>query len=475
MAKSKKLATFSKTVRETQKAQKSAPKKTPNPKVFKVISEVRSSVSIELFEGGMDFAGILKVVNERGGRNINKSFQPLLDSTIEAAGTSEVPVKVSWKKKTPASDAGTFETEAATTDVADVSKRDVPYEGTVGITQESEVVVDKGMTKLKPKRLRKKDVINPAVGDNLMEIEEAVEEEAEEEETLQVRSRRQLQKATSSLGAKSVDSEETKSDEHIEENPSDQLGGSDVDAGMGDEKEDEEVEEDEDDDVGQREGKGTIVEEEEDEKEEEEEDENDEDLESEEGEVRRPPPRKFHLGVLSRRRLMMPHKKMMKRYADVLLGSSSRGVRMALDSLPRAHELALVMRNVTELSALSGHSLRHSLRMDVIRKRYRKEIRRVRAENDRLDEELTSEKQRLIELATASMELKADVEKVTNEWQMVEEENKKLRAELEREKAKGKRLRERLVLLQNDLCDKTLKNERLHDALNETSQKLIKV
>ncbi|GAB2273547.1 hypothetical protein Dimus_008337 [Dionaea muscipula] len=165
---------------------------------------------------------------------------------------------------------------------------------------------------------------------------------------------------------------------------------------------------------------------------------------------------------------------MMKRYADVLLGTSSRGVRMALDSLPRAHELSLVVRNVTELSALSGHSLRHSLRMDAIRKRYRKQIRRVRAKIGRLDKKLMSEKQRIIELATASIQLKADVEKITNERQMVEEENKKLRAELEREKAKGKRSRERLVLLHDDIYDKTLKNETLHDALNETSQKLIK-
>ncbi|GAB2290284.1 hypothetical protein Dimus_024563 [Dionaea muscipula] len=213
MAKSKKPSSSSEPVmrKTTQKTQKLfSPKKEPKPKVFKIISEVRSSVSIELFEGGMDLAGILKVVNERGGGHINKSFQPLLDSTIEAIGTSEVPVKkVSRQKKSVASEAGT----AATTNVANVVEKEVLSEGTVGITQESEAVVDKGMTKLKPKRLRKKDVISPAVGDNLMEIEEAVEEEVEEEETLEVRSRRQLQKATYSLRAKSVDSEETKSDE----------------------------------------------------------------------------------------------------------------------------------------------------------------------------------------------------------------------------------------------------------------------
>ncbi|GAB2276022.1 hypothetical protein Dimus_010764 [Dionaea muscipula] len=516
----------------------------------------------------MDLAGILKVMNERGGGHINKSFEPLLDSTTEAVGTFEVPVKkVSRKKKTAASEAGT----AATTGVADVVEKEVPSEGTVGITQQSEVVVDKGMTKPKPKRLKKKGVISPAVRENLMEIEEALEEEAAEEEMLRVRSRRR-QQTTSSPEAKGMDSEETKSDEVIskeerikkrhqkeqgkvgpfkrlrktlsptqdvllsasdtvgenkeeeeevrvapypssptaaeldkeldellaqafhssfipeslisldalvheqrEENLCDQLGGSDVDASKGEEKEDEEVEEDEEEGVGQREGKGTIMEEgEEVEEEEDEDDENDEDVESEEGGARRPPSRKFHPGVLSRHRLTMPHKRMMRRYADVLLGSSSRGVRMALDSLPRTHELSLLMRNIAELSALSGHSLKGSLRMEAIRKRYRKEIRRVNTENNRLNKGLTSEKQRLVRLAATSMQLKANVEQITNEKKTVEEENKRLKVELEKEKAKGKRSRERLVLLHNDLSDKNLKNERFNDALNETSGKLIK-
>ncbi|GAB2278713.1 hypothetical protein Dimus_013387 [Dionaea muscipula] len=106
---------------------------------------------------------------------------------------------------------------------------------------------------------------------------------------------------------------------------------------------------------------------------------------------------------------------MVARYADVLLGSSSRGVRRYLSSLPPFHEFALVMRNVAELSALSGHSLRRSLRNDAIRRRYRKKIRGVQAENERLNNELTSEKARLTELATAGMQLKADVARVTKE------------------------------------------------------------
>ncbi|GAB2299209.1 hypothetical protein Dimus_033281, partial [Dionaea muscipula] len=68
------------------------------------------------------------------------------------------------------------------------------------------------MTKPKLKRLRKENVISPNVGDNLKEVEE---EEADEQDTLLIRGRRQLPRATSSLGAKSADSEETKSDDVI--------------------------------------------------------------------------------------------------------------------------------------------------------------------------------------------------------------------------------------------------------------------
>ncbi|GAB2292398.1 hypothetical protein Dimus_026639 [Dionaea muscipula] len=325
-----------------------------------------------------------------------------------------------------------------------------------------------GVTRPRPKRLRKKHVISPAVGDNLLEIEEASEEEEEEEETLVARSRRVLPKTTFD-GARGVDEEETDSDEvigkgerikrrrqkqesrtgpskrprkskspaknvlpsdseavrededkeevrfqignssptaekldneidkiltqalqhpfileslitldalvqeQIAENPSDRASGSDVATGTGDEKEED------------------------------------------------------------KRRLTIPHSKMVARYAVILLGSSSRGARRYLSSLPPSHELALVMRNV--------------------------------AENDRLNNELTSKKARLTELATAAMQLKADVARVMNEKQTVEEENRRLMAELEKEKAKGKRSRERLVLLHNDLSDMSLKNERLHNTL----------
>ncbi|GAB2265555.1 hypothetical protein Dimus_000598 [Dionaea muscipula] len=257
--------------------------------------------------------------------------------------------------------------------------------------------------------------------------------------------------------------------EREEENPSDRAIGSDVVVGTRDEEEKDglEIGHDEDEDLGQRDGKGIVMAEEEAEVEEEEEDESDE--------SERPLTKKYHLWVLSRRRLTISHNKMATRYANVLMGSFNRGARRYLSSLPPSHEIALVMRNVAELAALSGHSLNRSLRHDAIRKRYKRRIRGVQAENERLKNELTAEKKRLTEIATAAMQLKSDMANITKEKQSVEEENERLRAELEKETSKGKRSRERPVLLHNDLSDLSLKNERLHNTLDDLSAKTIMV
>ncbi|GAB2288205.1 hypothetical protein Dimus_022547, partial [Dionaea muscipula] len=387
-------------------------KKAPSPKVFKVISEIRSNVDLEFFEGLTQLFPVSKTFSYAFPHESDSSVRITIPNGIAVAVK-----KISRKKKPSAS--------SATSDVADVERIEAPSKGTVSNTQESEAVMKKGATRPRPKCLRKKHVISPAVGDNLLEIVEVSEEEEDEEETLVARRRRVLPKTTfdgsderetesdkvtrkgggqikrrrqkqeartgpfkrprkSKSPAKDVlpsDSEavredEDKEEEKIEENPSERASGSDVAIDTGDEEGEDKLEkdEDEDEDVGQRDGKGLVeVEKEADAEEEEEEDDGDE----------QPITKKYHLGVLAWRRLTIPHSKMVARYADILLGSSNRGARRYLSSLPPSHELALVMRNV--------------------------------AENERLNNELTSEKARLTELATAAMQLKADVARVTNE------------------------------------------------------------
>ncbi|GAB2287899.1 hypothetical protein Dimus_022254, partial [Dionaea muscipula] len=55
-----------------------------------------------------------------------------------------------------------------TTNVAFVEGEEIPIEGTVGGTQESEVVFSKGKTKRKSQP-KKKDIISPALGENEVE------------------------------------------------------------------------------------------------------------------------------------------------------------------------------------------------------------------------------------------------------------------------------------------------------------------
>ncbi|GAB2273537.1 hypothetical protein Dimus_008327 [Dionaea muscipula] len=199
MAKSKKFSSCTEpaTRKSPQKTQKkSSPKKSPKEKVLKIIGEVQSNIGLELFKGITKLfpVGILKVVNEQGGGHINKSFQPLMESPSGAAGTSDVPVqKVSKKKKIEASKAGT----SAMTDVANVGEKEVPSEGTVGATQDSEVMASKGKFKLKTQCKRKKDVISPAVGENLVEVEDKEEDQKEDvvTESVVMKKRRRKQVA----------------------------------------------------------------------------------------------------------------------------------------------------------------------------------------------------------------------------------------------------------------------------------------
>ncbi|GAB2278711.1 hypothetical protein Dimus_013385, partial [Dionaea muscipula] len=73
---------------------------------------------------GMDLSGLLKVVSERGGGHIAKSFQPLLGPTTEVvASMSEVPVKKISREKNPAASSA-----------VDVEQKEVPSEGTMSNT-----------------------------------------------------------------------------------------------------------------------------------------------------------------------------------------------------------------------------------------------------------------------------------------------------------------------------------------------------
>ncbi|GAB2270295.1 hypothetical protein Dimus_005198 [Dionaea muscipula] len=199
-----------KTSQKTQK--KSESKKSPKQKVFKIIGEVQGNVGLEFFEG------ITKIFSV--GKNFSYSLPHESDSSVILAaknaivmyydhllhGTKGVQKEEGWSVR-----GGT----STTTSVADVGEKEVSAQGVVGATQGSEAVAAKGKSKPRPQCRRRKDVISPAVGENL------VEEEAGDGEGLEVTKRRHLRKVASTEVAAAVDSEETESDEDVRKLASD--------------------------------------------------------------------------------------------------------------------------------------------------------------------------------------------------------------------------------------------------------------
>ncbi|GAB2301579.1 hypothetical protein Dimus_035592 [Dionaea muscipula] len=218
--------------------------------------------------------------------------------------------------------------------------------------------------------MRKPHVISPAVGDNLLDIEEATEEEEEEEETLIARSRRVLPK-TAFVKAQEADKEETESDEVI--------------------------------------GKGECL-------------------------KRRRQKQEARTG---------PRKRARKAKSSVQEDEEKEEVRFQIrDSSPSAEELD------KEIDEILAEALHHPFISN--------SLITLDALKEHLNDELSSEKKRLTELATAALQLKSDMVKVTKEKQSVEEENERLKAELEKERSKGKRSRERLIVEKRNLVEERL-------------------
>ncbi|GAB2276036.1 hypothetical protein Dimus_010778, partial [Dionaea muscipula] len=102
---------------------------------------------------------------------------------------------------------------SATTDVEDVGEKAATFEENIDATQESEVVAAKEKFRPRIQRKRRKDVISPAFGENLVEEEEV---ENKENEGLEVSKRRRLKMETSNPVAETKDSEEAQTDEDVQ-------------------------------------------------------------------------------------------------------------------------------------------------------------------------------------------------------------------------------------------------------------------
>ncbi|GAB2295385.1 hypothetical protein Dimus_029558 [Dionaea muscipula] len=151
------------------------------------------------------------------------------------------------------------------------------------------------------------------------------------------------------------------------------------------------------DTVIQRDGKGIMVEDDK----ADEEDENEEDATSSSGDVAEGlSTKRVRMGILRRHRLRIPTSKMLSKYVDVLLGSTTRGAKRAIDQISWKFELTLIFQNI--------------------------------AENKRLKHDLEAVKRDFDASAAISESIRADVDIVTQENQSLERKNEGLQTLLEK-------------------------------------------
>ncbi|GAB2276053.1 hypothetical protein Dimus_010795 [Dionaea muscipula] len=378
---------------------KSPQNKKPAPKVFQVISDVRSNIIPELFEG------------------ITKSF----------------PMETSEPKKV----VRTKRTKKAMFEVAVVGEEEVPTDGTVDGTQESVVVASKSKSKPKAKP-KKKDVISPAVGENEVDVEAedgegSQSDKATEEETqtmdagvqvvgeeLQVRKRRHLRKATSIQVAEVEDNKKV--------SPVD-LGTEPVVSGIPTIEEldqyvnellarlfvvevvqEEEIDRDDKDLQGQRDGREKTV-------------------------------PVFPQEVKCSLR---PYGKELHERYD---GCANHATIKSLRNLPLKHKCAILCINMDETSLLTGDILYASVRTDDRRCR---KIDRLMGEKYALEREVKELKLECDNAFEISSQLKADMDMVMDENQTLENENRELKATSEGEKDKKQSLEEKELLIDDD-------------------------
>ncbi|GAB2268608.1 hypothetical protein Dimus_003563, partial [Dionaea muscipula] len=408
--------------------------------------------------------------------------------------SSEAPKKVVRTKRT----------KKATSEVADVGEEEAPTEGTVGGTQETEVVASK--SKPKPKiKPKKKAVISPVVGGNVVgEVEgddEGDKVEKAGDADLQVRTRRRLRKATFVPVPETRDSEETELDENVQRIASDSgvnkeeyakkrrqkqvartgpaakkaktdkekvplveteptkepvVAGSPTIEELNQQVDElltcpfisEAVDEGEFEDQVEEKGEEEVMIM----NEEEEEEEGEGDVGSSASERRY---RRWSL--FSPKRLSVPPNRMIRECMDVMMGSANRATIRTLCKLPLRHKCAILCRNMAETSLLTGDVLCAAVQIDDRRCR---NIDRLMEEKYALEhdiEELKFERDSAIEI---SSQVKADVEMVMEENQLLEKENEELKSTLEGEKKKVQTLEHKIKELQTALGKEKKEEER---------------
>ncbi|GAB2268966.1 hypothetical protein Dimus_003901 [Dionaea muscipula] len=310
-----------------------------------------------------------------------------------------------------------------TTEVAIVEEEEVPSEGTIGeeaenATQESQVMAKKTKPPTKP---RKKNIPSPAVGENLVETtgedaqtmeneeegdseatksDEAVGEYAQAVETFAVPvvNEGDVSNRKAVLDAFGPTVAELDKEEQRETDPSGMLVipiGSN--GGMG-----KILREIQASKVG---AKGVLEEERGGEMVEYEERGYEIEGDGSPSAAGRLKGRKSHETLFTNGRLRSPSTKMINKYMETMMGTTTRATRAAIQNLPLRNELACLSRSMAESSVLVGHAIQRLVKTD---ERICKKITRLNAEKYVLEQNVEA-------VVKDSKRMKADVEKLTKE------------------------------------------------------------
>ncbi|GAB2270894.1 hypothetical protein Dimus_005757 [Dionaea muscipula] len=142
--------------------------------------------------------------------------------------------------------------------------------------------------------------------------------------------------------------------------------------------------------------------------------------------------------LFSPKRLSIPSSHQVRSCMDVMMGCANRATIKSLRRLPLRHTCAILCRNMAETSLLRGDVLRTAVQSDDRRCR---RIDRLMEEKYALEQEIKELKFTCDSAAEISSHVKADVEMVMEENQLLEEKNEQLKSSLEGEKNKMKEKR----------------------------------
>ncbi|GAB2292880.1 hypothetical protein Dimus_027108 [Dionaea muscipula] len=169
------------------------------------------------------------------------------------------------------------------------------------------------------------------------------------------------------------------------------------------------------------------------------------------------------------KRLSVPSGHMVRSCVDSLMGTANHATIRAVRDIPLKHKCAILCRNMTKTSLLTGDVLYNVVRTDDRRCR---KIDRLMEEKYALEREVKELRFECDFAIKISTQMKAAVDMVMEENQTLENKNEELKTALEGEKGKVKTLEDKVKELQTALEKEKKEKTKKQDELMELNPKV---